>query len=221
MKAAVLYSGGKDSTYALYWALQNGYDVKRLLVFIPKRDSMIFHEIPKGIGKIFEKAIGIPTIEIETKGKDREALELGIKKLSREGIELLITGGLASNFQKKIFSGAARKYGINTLAPAWGEDPENYMREIVKIFKFTIIKISSEGIPHNLLGKIITGEDVEDLIRRSKIYGFNPAFEGGEAETLVLSSPVHKKKIVLRDFSIEKESEYYAYLIIKRIELFD
>ncbi len=34
----------------------------------------------------------------------------------------------------------------------------------------------------------------------SEKYKFNLSFEGGEAETLVLDSKIHKKEIIIKDF---------------------
>lgn len=60
-------------------------------------------------------------------------------------------------------------------------------------FKFIITSASAYGFPFELLGKIIEAEDVEKIIEASRKFGFNPAFEGGEAETFVTYAPSSKE----------------------------
>ncbi|MEM2725112.1 MAG: hypothetical protein QXP47_05030, partial [Candidatus Nezhaarchaeales archaeon] len=44
MKVACLWSGGKDSAYACYLALNMGFEVKRIVTFLPQDpESKLFH----------------------------------------------------------------------------------------------------------------------------------------------------------------------------------
>src|SRR3989344_4136461 len=44
MKVAILYSGGKDSTYAVHYAKERGWDVRYLVSVKPTRkDCFLFH----------------------------------------------------------------------------------------------------------------------------------------------------------------------------------
>ena len=44
MDVAIMYSGGKDSTYAIEYALDKGYNIKYLLSVKPNRtDCYLFH----------------------------------------------------------------------------------------------------------------------------------------------------------------------------------
>ena len=46
MKSAVLFSGGKDSTMALYNSIKNGDDVKYLLSMVSKNSSSYMFHVP-------------------------------------------------------------------------------------------------------------------------------------------------------------------------------
>ena len=52
----------------------------------------------------------------------------------------------------------------------------------------------------------------------SKNFGFNPAFEGGEAETLVLDAPFYKKRIKL-DYEVEKLTNYNYEIKVRGVKL--
>lgn len=82
------------------------------------------------------------------------------------------------------------------------------MRWLVKEgFKFIITSASAYGFPFDLVGKEITTEDVEKIIERARRYGFNPAFEGGEAETFVTYAPLFKTQLRVNG-KLKRISEY-------------
>ena len=69
MNSAVLFSGGKDSVMALYYALNNGDDVKYLLSMKSENDeSYMFHVPNIHLTDLQAEAIGIPLLEARTKG---------------------------------------------------------------------------------------------------------------------------------------------------------
>ncbi|MEM2393469.1 MAG: TIGR00289 family protein, partial [Candidatus Bathyarchaeia archaeon] len=69
MRVAVLATGGKDSTLALYKALKSGYEVAFLACMIPAReDSYMFHYPNIHLIDMFAEAVGIPLVKAETSG---------------------------------------------------------------------------------------------------------------------------------------------------------
>ncbi|MDI6691182.1 MAG: TIGR00289 family protein, partial [Candidatus Bathyarchaeota archaeon] len=69
MRVAVLATGGKDSTLALYKVLNQGYEVKYLVSMIPLReDSWMFHYPNIRLVDLFSEAVEIPLIKAETLG---------------------------------------------------------------------------------------------------------------------------------------------------------
>ena len=102
MKVAVLFSGGKDSTMAIYNALESGEDVKYLLAMKSANDeSYMFHVPNIHLTDLLSKAMDIPIITVETDGIKEEELEdlrQGFEKLKSLGIEAIYTGALYSNY---------------------------------------------------------------------------------------------------------------------------
>src|SRR3989344_8185660 len=63
MKVAVLYSGGKDSTYAIDYALKKGWEISYLLSVKPNRtDCYLFHFATVEHTKKLAKSLGIKQI---------------------------------------------------------------------------------------------------------------------------------------------------------------
>jgi len=220
LKAAVLFSGGKDSTYALHLAVLQGYDIAVLLTVIPVYDySMLYHKPLPELVRMQADAMGFPCLmeHVREEGDELNALKkLLARARSGYGVEVLVTGAVASDYQRMLFSMVAGDLGLDTYNPLWGIDQEKYLKELVEHgFEFMIVSITTHGLPPKYLGRALTLEDVIELSNLARKYGFNPAFEGGEAETLVLDAPLFRKRLVVEGYVVERGFHDYVYVIEK------
>ncbi len=205
MKVAVLFSGGKDSTMAVYNALESGHDVEYLLAMKSANDeSYMFHVPNIHLTDLLAEAMDIPIISVETDGiKEEELKDLkgGFEKLKDLGIEAIYTGALYSNYQKSRIEKLADEVGLKAVSPYWHVDELEYMNLIVSLgFDVIISGVSAYGLDEKWLGRKIDEKCIDDLIRLNEKVGINLAFEGGEAETLVLDGPIFKKRVkILND----------------------
>lgn len=204
MKAAVLFSGGKDSTLAVYKALEMGWDVK-YLVSIHSRNphSYMFHVPNIHLDNILAEALGIPLVRVDTPGKKEEELKdlhQILLDLKNHGIEAIFSGALSSTYQKSRIDTICQKMGLESVAPHWHRDPKEYMQEIIRLgFQVIITAVAAEGLDETWLGREINQEALDELQELHEKYGIHLAFEGGEAETLTLDGPIFKKKIVIQE----------------------
>ena len=98
MRLAVLFSGGKDSTFAVHLAKQAGHNVVCLVAMQPKNDASFMYHAPNiDWTKLQAKAMNIPIVVVPTAGKKEEELNdlqsaLGKLKKSKkiEGLKNLI-----------------------------------------------------------------------------------------------------------------------------------
>jgi len=60
-----LFSGGKDSSWALYRALEEGLDVGRLVTVHPEGDSYMYHVPATRLADLAAESIGIPLVSVE------------------------------------------------------------------------------------------------------------------------------------------------------------
>ena len=200
-----LLSGGKDSNYALYKALQEGWEPSCVLVVESDReDSWMFHTPHVRLALLQLEAMGLrgkAILEKVSGVKEREVSELEeiLSRLHKErGFDVIVAGALASRYQYERVKRIASRLGVDVYAPAWQDDPWEYMKELVREgFRFIIIRIAVMGLPPRLLG-VPVHLVLEEILVRSRRYGFHPAFEGGEAETLVYDAPHYRLKICLQ-----------------------
>ena len=225
MKVAVLYSGGKDSTMAIYKALEEGHEVKYLIsVFSDNPASYMFHVANIHITELSAEAMGIPLIKKVTKGiKEEELVDLThiLSDLRDMGIEAIYSGALFSVYQKSRIDAICDDLGLKSCAPLWHRDPVEYMEEIIDLgFEVIITSVAADGLDESWLGKKIDNDVLDDIIGLNKKYHIHIGFEGGEAETLVLDGPIFNKRInVIESENVwERDSGYF---LIKEAELRD
>ena len=223
MKAAVLFSGGKDSTMAVYKAIEEGYYVEYLVSMISDNpESYMFHVPNIHITKLSSEAMGIPLIMAKTHGvkeKELDDLKRVLNKLKDRGVEAIFAGALASEYQKSRIDQLCSDLGLMSNAPLWHIDPKEYMEEIIDSgFEVIIISVSAEGLDESWLGRRIDNQLLEEIIILNSKYGMHMAFEGGEAETLVLDCPIFKKHIKILESSTVWDRDN-GYLLINKAEL--
>ena len=205
MKLAALFSGGKDSTYSIFKAKQDGHSIECLITIVPKsEESMLLHFPNMPITKLQSSSMGIPQVYVESESNDTEfETNLIIKSLEAVvqdyGIEGLIQGGILSEFQKKNFNKVCESLNLKLISPVWQQDQKQYMKNLLKDnFKFIITSVSADGLDDSWLGTEINNENLEKLELLSEKFGFNLNFEGGEAETLVVNCPLFAHPITIQ-----------------------
>lgn len=205
MKVAILFSGGKDSTMALFSALEAGEDVRYLLSMKSRNDeSYMFHVPNIHITDLLSQALEIPIISAETDGiKEEELQDLKreFQNLKSLGVEAIYTGALYSVYQKSRIERLCSEVGLKAVSPFWHVDELEYMRMIVSLgFKIIICGVAAWGLDESWLGRVIDDEAIDELVKINEKYQINIAFEGGEAETLAIDGPIFKKRIkILKD----------------------
>ncbi|WP_405267294.1 TIGR00289 family protein [Methanobrevibacter sp.] len=205
MDVAILFSGGKDSTMALFNALEAGENVRYLLSMKSRNDeSYMFHVPNIHITDLLSQALDIPIISAETDGiKEEELKDLKreFENLKNLGVEAIYTGALFSVYQKSRIEKLCAEVGLKAVSPYWHVDELEYMRKIVALgFKVIICGVAAWGLDESWLGRVIDDEAIDELVEINKKYQVNIAFEGGEAETLAIDGPIFKKRIkIIKD----------------------
>lgn len=202
MRLAALFSGGKDSTYAIYLAKKAGHSIECLITMRPAADdSLLFHYPNSALTEYLARAMQMPLVSVPVSGRSKEeeaeTLDEAISRAKTKfDIQGVVNGGIASVFQKQAFEAACKKHGLEPVAPLWGVNQEKYMRELLESgFSVMIVGVSAMGLEKEWLGKTMDKETLARLTLLSKKHGFNLAFEGGEAETLVTDCPLYAKKL--------------------------
>jgi len=224
LKLGVLFSGGKDSNLALIKAKELGYEIVCLLNLISLNNySYMFQSINTELTKLQAEALEIPIIQKTTKGEKEKELE-DLKELLKEAIkkykiEGVVIGALKSTYQSLRVQKIANDLGLWVFNPLWLMNEEKELKELEKYnFEAIITRISSYPLTTKLLGKNLL--KIKDFLLKNKDL-INISGEGGEYETFVLFNKYYKKKILIEECEIKKESENLGDFIIKKAKLID
>ncbi len=206
MRLAALFSGGKDSTFAVFQAKKEGHTIMCLITVFPfSAESHLLHFPNIEVSKLQSSSMKVPQIYLQSKSNDtaeeQASLEILLKKAKADfQIEGLVHGGILSDFQKNIFENLCKKLQIKLVSPIWNKDQKKYMQTLIDSgFCFVLTSVSADGLDDSWLGRKITQNDLYHLETLSKKHGFNLSFEGGEAESLVIDCPLFSHPIKIKE----------------------
>ena len=207
---ASLFSGGKDSSWALYRALEDGLNVTRLVTVHPGDDSYMYHVPATDIASLAAESVGIDLLEIDPGDLGAEAatdsaaqgdaelepLEAALRELpSLTGVT---AGAVESEFQTSRIEAMCERLGIDLYAPLWQRDPVTLAEEMLDAgFDILIVQVAAAGLDESWLGRRLDADALDELIALNERYGVHPLGEGGEFETLVVDGPHMSRPIEL------------------------
>lgn len=198
MKVAALLSGGKDSLYASYIATQYGWDLTYAVTIKPEKLSWMYHTENIHLVNSIAESMGIPLIEKITHANKEEELEDLKKALQEIDIDGVISGAIASEYQRTRIEKICHELGIKSFTPLWHKNEELLLREMVSAgFEIIIVAVAAEGLGEEWLGRKIDEKCIEELLQLCSEYGINISGEGGEYETFVLDCPLYGKKLIV------------------------
>ncbi len=224
MRVAILYSGGKDSNFALLTALRNGWDVKALISVKPKNEeAYLYHYATAELTRLQAESIGVKHFLLECNeiGPEKEAAILE-KILSKLDVEAIVLGGVGlQQTQINSVGKVAAKYGIKTITPNANMTSEELLRaEIGAGLDIRIVNVAADGLGPEWLGKKLDSKSFSEFKGLSDKYGFELLGEGGMYDSFVADAPFFKKRIELKTFKKVWDSKTKSgYIEVEGAEL--
>jgi ABC transporter with metal-binding/Fe-S-binding domain ATP-binding protein len=215
MKLAALFSGGKDSTYAAYLEEKGGHEVPIFACMRPARgDSYMFHGVNIHLTPLLAEAQGKSLASAPSSGeKDKEVEELKrlIELLNVTGI---VTGAIASTYQRDRVNIICSELGITHLAPLWGKNPQELLEtEIRSGMEIIVTHVAARGLNQHWLGRRLDMKAAAELKILGERYGVNVCGEGGEYESLVVDAPWFKKRLEIKKAEVFWEDTSGTFIV--------
>ena len=191
MRLAALFSGGKDSTYAAHLAQEMSHDISYLVTMLPARDdSWMFHTVNIGLAPLVAKATGIESVVVDTSGEKEEEIQDLKPAIAGLNVDGIVTGAIASSYQRSRVDGICSELEIEHVAPLWGRESSELLREMIGDgMSIIVAAVAAMGLDEKWLGRTLDLDALEELKSLSERYGVDVCGEGGEMETLVLDAP--------------------------------
>lgn len=185
MKAVGLFSGGKDSLYAIYLAEKQGITVENLITLIPNLPWPSPHAENVEALKILAKSMSKHLTIIDFKRE--EAFVEALKSLE---VDALVAGDILVEAHVVGLNDICSKTGLELLEPLYKRDTSEIFHEIFSLgFKALITGVNLKYLGEEWLGFTISKETSEKFL--SKIGRVDPLGENGEFHTLVLECPLY------------------------------
>lgn len=216
MNVAVLYSGGKDSNFAVQYCRERGWNIQYLLSVKPNRkDCYLFHFATVEHTRKQASLLGLKHYMIPCEVADpvQEAALVRDFVLSKEPVEAVVLGGTGlQETQLKSLQSALQPYQVEVFAAHAGLDHDVVMEDMLSQgYEIMITQVASEGLK-NWLGKKITKETFGDLQKDARKHGFHIGGEGGYYDTFVLDAPLFSESISFTETRNVMDDEYCGHI---------
>jgi diphthine-ammonia ligase len=218
MKVVASWSGGKESCFACYKAIQEGFDVSYLLTMMANEDRSNFHMLNAKLLDAQSQAIGIPIVKWKTTPDTYEQeFKKALRQMKAEGVKGLVTGDIyeVPLHEEGWLDRVCKEVDIKPIKPLWGYNTKQVLSDFIdEGFEATVIIVKTEVMGEEWLGRKVNKEFLSDLL---KVGTIDPCGERGEYHTYVTNGPLFKKRIrILETKKMARNG--YGYLDIKRYE---
>lgn len=207
------YSGGKDSTLAVYRAISQGMEpIQLITTYNLDKDRSWFHGIPQPLLDKISKELNIPIFLIKTTGEEyAQNFEKKLKEAKAAGAEVCVFGDIDLEEHLKWCTDRCIAAGIEAYFPLWQESRKKLVYEFIDAgFKTIITVVDTKRMDEKFLGQILTRELADEIEK----CGADICGENGEYHTFAFDGPLFLSKV---SYKTEEKvhSDNYAILPIK------
>lgn len=202
------WSGGKDSCFACYLALGEGYKISHLVNFISQEFKRVsFHGTESRLIQLQSQSLGIPLLQRETTWNGYEQEFRGaVRSLLPEGIKGMVFGDIYLQEHKDWVERVCGDLGIEAVEPLWDKNPENVFTDFIDAgFEAIIVSAKAELIDEGWIGQQVDRKFMEYL----KAKNIDLCGENGEYHTLVVDGPLFNRRIEIMESRTISRDNYW------------
>ncbi len=202
------WSGGKDSSLALYRAIQMGGRPKYLLNMLRedgKRSRS--HGLNLNTLQKLAHSLEIPLITRSTTWDDYEKNYIAVlQELKKQEVYFGVFGDIDIEENRKWVEYVCSIVKINPLLPLWKKSRKKLLHELFDLgFKATIIVVKADKLNKKFLGKILNNE----IIVKLEKLGIDISGETGEYHTIVTNGPIFSHPLIIKKKKIIQKNGYF------------
>ena len=203
MKAAVLWTGGKDSALAFQVSL-NLYDIRRLICFVPA-DNRQFLAHPTELMELQAQKSGMPMEFVPISEPYKQSYRQQIEAIRDTGIEILITGDISTVDGMPNWIEAVAEGLVEVHKPLWELDRHTILDTLISNkFKVICSLAYKKHFQQTIAGRYLDAELISEL----KQLPIDACGEQGEYHTWVLDAPFFKEPVQLEGIRVVDTDEY-------------
>ena len=198
----VSWSGGKDSCFACYLALAQGYEVTHLVNLIYRESRTVcFQGTAAHLISRQAEAIGIPLVQRAVPpdlALYNEAFKKAASAQKRRGAGSMVFGAMHTQEHRDWIERVCAEVGLTPVLPLWGRAPERILEEFIEAgFVAVVISAKADIFGEEWLGRKVDRQFLVDLKRLAPRGEVDVCGERGEYHTVVLDGPLFGKRIAV------------------------
>lgn len=234
MKFVALVSGGKDSIFSALECIRNGHELVACVHLgrphQVQEESYMYQTAASEVVKVLvEECLGVPLLLHQRVGTSVNTslvydntspndevedlfLALQAAKTQFPSIQAISSGAILSTYQRVRIEHVCSRLGLTSLSYLWRLAPQKELLQTMLRDGIEAIIVRAACppglVPQKHLNKTLRYLwDIGLLERLHQRYQFHVCGEGGEYESLVIDSPLHKRKLVLDQVEIEETED--------------
>jgi diphthine-ammonia ligase len=213
--ALVSWSGGKDSCFAVYKAMQQGVQPKVLLNVLNEEGQISrSHGIPASILEAQASAMGLPIHLIASSWQEYEQHFTNALSTLKKDYQLTqaIFGDIDLQAHRDWEEKVCTTAGLTAVLPIWQQDRKTLVLEMLNWGMQTIIVSCNEVMGPSFLGRTLTTE----MIGKLEALGVDPCGENGEFHTLVTDCPLFQQPLKISASNpVQHQSYWFSTLVLE------
>lgn len=170
MQTVASWSGGKESCFACYKAISDGFDVTHLLNFVSKEGRCMSHGLDSKLMVAQSQVIEIPIVQREvTWGTYEREFKIAMRELKQEGVEGAVFGDIDVQEHWDWVNRVCREVGIKPILPLWNIDEEQVLADFIdENFEAIVVNVKADLFSKEWLGRKVDVDLLSDL-RKLKV----------------------------------------------------
>lgn len=208
-KVLLGWSGGKDSTLALYEVLQDGgYEVAALLTTITEDyDRVSMHGVRRELIERQAESVGLPLEKVflsksSSNEEYEERMSRVLQRFKDGGVEAVVFGDLFLEDVRRYREENLARIGMRGVFPLWGQDTKELAVRFIELgFQAVLSCVDTQAIDGAFAGRRFDRLLLADLPASA-----DPCGEKGEFHSFVFDGPIFSRRVfhtpgevVLRD----------------------
>lgn len=197
-KAYMNWSGGKDSSLALFMVLNSKeFEITHLLTSVnDEHDRISMHGVRSKLLEQQAESIGIPLVqlrlgEMPTMEAYNEAMKKQVDWFTEKEINDTIFGDIFLEDLRKYREDQLALANVKAHFPIWKRNTTELLKEFIDLgFKTILVCVDEKHLDKSFVGRVIDHEFISDLPE-----GVDPCGENGEFHTFVYDGPIFKNPI--------------------------
>ena len=194
------WSGGKDSSLALFYALEKGIKIDLLFTTLSEKYRRVsMHGVKEELLDAQAKSIGIPLRKMflpeNASMSTYDALyKKTLNELKDDGFKNAYFGDIYLEDLRKYREDKLAEVGFNAIFPLWGIPTEKISNDFFQLgFETKIVAVNGQVLGKSFVGRDYTKEFIKDLPSEIDVCG-----ENGEFHSFCFAGPIYKESIEIK-----------------------